>query len=202
MIDLVSDVEYPHATATGLRRRPVCSRAGRALSRQLCLGKVGRGLARDPTLLLEQLDPSARLAQLRVVDDGRRGLDARVDASLVHPLRQRHDVDAEVGGDLLQCQAGVAVLGDAGDVVSVFAGVGLGYSDILPGLLRSKPARLPTIDAAGLESKPPRLSPTSAVGRSMRLIRYRTNGYCCIAEPVGDHDVWDPCRQGKVSPSE
>ncbi|WP_170127509.1 hypothetical protein [Kineococcus rhizosphaerae] len=57
-------------------------------------------------------------------------------------------MDAEVGGDLLQCHAGVAVSGDAHDVVSVLAGVGLGHSDILPGLLRSKPARLSPIGAA------------------------------------------------------
>ena len=83
---------------------------------QVGLRQVGRGPAQDLVLLFQELDPPTRFAQLGVVVGAGPGPSAGIDVGLAHPLRQGHDVDAEVGGDLLQGHAGVAALGDADDV--------------------------------------------------------------------------------------
>lgn len=76
------------------------------------LRQIGRSPPQDLVLLLQQLDPPTRFPKLRALLTGRSGLGPVVDARPAHPLPQRHRVDSEVGGHLLDRHARAAVLRD------------------------------------------------------------------------------------------
>lgn len=96
------------------------------------LRQVGRGPAQDLVLLLQQLDPPACFPQFRVLLARRSGLGPVVDIRPPHPLPQRHRVDTEVSGHLLDRHTRTAIPRDPHDVLAELFRIGLGHSDILP----------------------------------------------------------------------
>jgi hypothetical protein len=72
-------------------------------------------------------------------------------AGAAHPLRQRHRVDAEVGGHLLECHARAGVPRDPHDVLSELFRIRLRHSDILSNCLTSQVSS----DATRSCSRPP-----------------------------------------------
>src|SRR5699024_3711130 len=74
-----------------------------------------------------------------------------LDVGLANPLLQRHGMDTEVGGDLLESHTVFTGLGDADNVVAELLGVGLGHSNILPG----RPGRASQIRCHLLVHQPP-----------------------------------------------
>src|SRR5699024_3766306 len=117
----------------GCRQRRARSRAGTTFSRQIRLGQVRSSSAQDLVLLLQQ--PNAALGLAQFLGLRRRGarLDSGFDVGLADPLLQRHGVDTEVGGDLLESLTVFTVLSDADNVVAELLGIGLGHNNILPG---------------------------------------------------------------------
>jgi hypothetical protein len=97
----------------GSRRRRARLRAGRAFSRQIGLRQVRRGSAQHLVLLLQQPIPPTQLPQLRGLSSRRSGLGTVVDIGLAHPLRQRHRMHSEIGGDLLDRYAVITVARDS-----------------------------------------------------------------------------------------
>lgn len=87
---------------------------GRASSRQTSLGQVGRRAAQHLILLLQQPAPLARLTQLGALRLARPGPGAVIDIGLTQLLEQRHRMDPEVTGDLLNRDTGLPVTGWVG----------------------------------------------------------------------------------------
>src|SRR5699024_11322032 len=83
--------------------------------------------------LLEQPVPLLQLTDFGRFGAGLAGLCARVDVRTTQPLRERHRVDPEVFRDLLDRRSGLTVAGNAHDVVTELARVGLSHNNILPG---------------------------------------------------------------------
>src|SRR5699024_7041310 len=139
------------------------SRAGTTFSRQIRLGQVRSSSAQDLVLLLQQ--PNAALGLAQFLGLRRRGarLDSGFDVGLADPLLQRHGVDTEVGGDLLESHTVFTVLSDADNVVAELLGIGLGHNNILPG----RPGRASQIRCHLLVHQPPYLH--SAVDGFSRL---------------------------------
>ena len=149
VVRLSSDVRVPGTSPRReSRRRPARSRAGRAFSRQVRLRQIRRARRRTSFSCSSSL---IRLRASRSSADSVRltpGLAAVVDLGLAQPLEQRHRVDPEVVGDLLDRHAGLAVTGDPHDIVAELPGVGLGHSDILPAHHHGKPSQMSPIGAA------------------------------------------------------
>lgn len=78
---------------------------------------------RNLVLLLQQLDPPTCFPQFHALLAGRPGLHAVVDVRAAHPLPQRHRVDAEVGGHLLDRDARAAVPRDPHNVLAELLGI-------------------------------------------------------------------------------
>lgn len=62
-------------------------------------------------------------------------------AGLAPPLRQCDRVDAEVGGDLFQRDAGLAIRRDPYDILAELLRIRLGHCNILPGRLSASQVR-------------------------------------------------------------
>ena len=80
-------------------------------------------------LLLLQLDPTPRLTQLNRLGGALAGHGPLVDVGLAHPLVQRHRVNPEIGGDLLDGHTVIAVASDPHDVVAELTGIGPCHED-------------------------------------------------------------------------
>src|SRR5699024_3090116 len=164
VVRLTSYSKYPPAPPRrGCRQRRARSRAGTTFSRQIRLGQVGSSSAQDLVLLLQQ--PNAALGLAQFLGLGRRGarLDSGFDVGLADPLLQRHGVDTEVGGDLLESHTVFTVLSDADNVVAELLGIGLGHNNILPG----RPGRASQIRCHLLVHQPRRsTSPTGGTRSS------------------------------------
>src|SRR5699024_10013871 len=98
--------------------------AGTTLSRQIRLGRVGSSAAQNLVLLLQQAHTPLGFTQLTRLGRRGAGLDSGFDVGLADPLLQRHGVDTEVGGDLLESHTVFTVLSDADDVVAELLGIG------------------------------------------------------------------------------
>src|SRR3954471_3923999 len=96
------------------------------------LRQIGRGPPQNLVLLLQQLDPPTRFPKLGALLAGRSGLGPVVNVRATHPLPQRHRMDSEVGGHLLDRHTRPAVPGDPHDVLAELFRIRLGHSDILP----------------------------------------------------------------------
>jgi hypothetical protein len=87
----------------------------------------------DLVLLLEQTDPLAQLAVLGGLGRSDAGTVTGINSCLAEPLRQRHRVDPEIGGDLLEGRALRPAAGHLHDIVAELLRVRPGHRDILPG---------------------------------------------------------------------
>jgi hypothetical protein len=99
------------------------------------LRQIRRSPAQHFVLLLEQTIPAPQFPQLVGFATTDSGLFPFVDICLPHPLRQRHRMDPEIRGDLIQPHSILAAAGDPDHIVTELLGVGLGHDDILPGSL-------------------------------------------------------------------
>src|SRR5690606_10306350 len=127
--DRVPDTTPPR----GSRRRRARARAGTSAFWEAGLAEIRSCSTEHLVLLLEEPDPLLELAVLGGLHRGHTGTVAGLDGGLAEPLRQRHRMDPEIGGDHLEGRAFGAVPGDSHDVVAELLGVGLGHLDILPG---------------------------------------------------------------------
>jgi hypothetical protein len=130
---LAGELEYParhrhgHPVGGELRHERV-----NAFSRQIGPRQVRGRPAQHLVLLLQQPIPAPQLPKLRQVRDGLIGPGAIVNTGLTHPLPQRHRMDPEIGGDLLEHHTVLANTGDPDNIVTELSGIGPGHSDILP----------------------------------------------------------------------
>src|SRR5699024_8962370 len=151
VIRLASEIKYPPAPPRrGYRQQQARSRAGTTFSRQVRLRQVSGSAAQDLVLLLQQPNAAFGLAQLLGLRGGRARLDPGLDVGLADPLLQRHGMDTEVGGDLLERHTVFTGLGDANHVVAELLGIGP--------RAQQHPSRPPR------QGKPDQMSPTRAPG--------------------------------------
>ena len=125
---LVPDTSPPRES----RQRRARSRAGRAFSRQIGLRQIGRCPAQYLILLLQQSNSTPSRPEFSGLSGTGTGPRAIIDIGFAHPLRQRHRMDTEIGGDLLQSDTVIAVASNAYDVVTELTGIRPGHNDILP----------------------------------------------------------------------
>jgi len=137
VVGLASDLEHParhhHANPVGgqlahERVEPF---------RKLSLRQIRGGPPEDLVLLLQQpfqqLDLALGRPKLNRLARRNPRLDILVDIGCSQqPRRQRHRMDPEVGGDLLQGHPGRTVAGHPDDIVTELAWIRLGHGDILP----------------------------------------------------------------------
>ena len=96
------------------------------------LPEIRGGPAEHLVLLPQQTDPLLELPVLGRLGCGDAGTVAVFDRNAAQPLRRRHRMDPEVGGDLLEGHPRRTVPGHSHDVAELLR-IGLGYVDILPG---------------------------------------------------------------------
>src|SRR5699024_11310475 len=102
----------------GSRRRPALSRAGRAFSREMRLGKIRGRTTKHFHFLFEEFVPLAKLTKLSILGPGDTGFLALFDAFFSEPFIERANVNTEVLRDLRECHFWAAIQRDLYDVVT------------------------------------------------------------------------------------